>query len=78
MAANDNRPSLPRYQPDAIKANWAMVDALSDFGNPRGLTPVQVALARPARAEALDRSHPRHDQARPSPDTGTQAQQTNR
>jgi aryl-alcohol dehydrogenase-like predicted oxidoreductase len=44
-AANDNRPTLPRYQPDAIKANWVMVEALSEFGNPRGLTPAQVALA---------------------------------
>jgi aryl-alcohol dehydrogenase-like predicted oxidoreductase len=44
-ASNDNRPTLPRYQPDAIKANWAMVDALLAFGNPRGLTPAQVALA---------------------------------
>jgi len=42
---NDNRPSLPRYQPDAIKANWVMIDTLSEFGNPRGLTPAQVALA---------------------------------
>ena len=44
-AANDNRPSLPRYQPDAIKSNWVMIEALSEFGNPRGLTPAQVALA---------------------------------
>ena len=44
-ASNDNRPSLPRYQPDAIKANWAMIDTLAEFGNPRGLTPAQVALA---------------------------------
>ncbi len=44
-ASNDNRPSLPRYQPDAIKANWVMIEALSEFGNPRGLTPAQVALA---------------------------------
>ena len=43
--ANDNRPTLPRYQPDAIKANWLMIEALSEFGNPRGLTPAQVALA---------------------------------
>ncbi|MHC2990490.1 hypothetical protein OB13_02340 [Pontibacter sp. HJ8] len=42
---NDNRPSLPRYQPNAIKANWAMIDALTAFGNPRGLTAAQVALA---------------------------------
>lgn len=43
--ANDNRPTLPRYQADAIKANWVMIDALYEFGNPRGLTPAQVALA---------------------------------
>lgn len=43
--ANDNRPTLPRYQPDAIKANWTMIDELTAFGNPRGLTPAQVALA---------------------------------
>ncbi len=44
-AANDNRPSLPRYQPDAIKANWRLIDTLADFGNQRGLTVAQVALA---------------------------------
>ena len=43
--ANDNRPTLPRYQPDAIKANWVMIDTLAAFGNPRGLTVAQVALA---------------------------------
>lgn len=42
--ANDNRPTLPRYQPVAIKANWVMIDVLAQFGNPRGLTPAQVAL----------------------------------
>ena len=42
---NDNRPTLPRYQPDAIKANWAMIDTLTRFGNQRGLTAAQVALA---------------------------------
>jgi aryl-alcohol dehydrogenase-like predicted oxidoreductase len=43
--ANDNRPTLPRYQPDAIKANWIMIDTLAAFGNQRGLTAAQVALA---------------------------------
>jgi aryl-alcohol dehydrogenase-like predicted oxidoreductase len=41
---NDNRPTLPRYQPDAIKANWAIIDLLYAYGNPRGFTPGQVAL----------------------------------
>lgn len=43
--ANDNRPTLPRYQPDAIKANWVMIDLLTEFGNQRGLTAAQTALA---------------------------------
>ena len=42
---NDNRPALPRYQEDAIKANWVMIHTLTDFGNQRGLTAAQVALA---------------------------------
>ena len=42
---NDNRPTLPRYQPDAIKANWVMIDTLAAFGNQRGLTAAQIALA---------------------------------
>lgn len=44
-ANNDNRPGLPRYQEAAIKANWGIIDFLSDFGNQRGLTPAQVSLA---------------------------------
>jgi len=42
---NDNRPTLPRYQPDAIKANWEIIYVLTAFGNQRGLTPAQVSLA---------------------------------
>ena len=44
-AANDNRPSLPRYQRDAIIANWSLIEILKDFGDHRGLTVAQVALA---------------------------------
>lgn len=44
-AANDNRAGLPRYQPEALKRNWPIIQALIDFGTPRGLTPAQVALA---------------------------------
>jgi aryl-alcohol dehydrogenase-like predicted oxidoreductase len=43
--SNDNRASLPRYQPDAVKANWVMIDVLTQFGNQRGLTAAQVSLA---------------------------------
>jgi len=45
IASNDNRATLPRYQPDAIVANWAMIDVLTEFGNHRGYTVAQVALA---------------------------------
>lgn len=44
-AANDNRAGLPRYTPEAMKLNWPIVEALIDFGHPRGLTAAQVALA---------------------------------
>ena len=44
-ASNDNRPALPRYQKDAIIANWPLINSLKDFGDMRGLTVAQVALA---------------------------------
>lgn len=43
-AANDNRAGLPRYTPESMKLNRPVVQALIDFGHPRGLTPAQVAL----------------------------------
>jgi aryl-alcohol dehydrogenase-like predicted oxidoreductase len=45
IAANDNRGSLPRYAPEAVIANWKMIDVLVAFGNERGLTAAQVSLA---------------------------------
>jgi aryl-alcohol dehydrogenase-like predicted oxidoreductase len=42
---NDNRPTLPRYKPEAIIANWGMIDILTEFGNQRGYSAAQVALA---------------------------------
>ena len=44
-SGNDNRVSLPRFQPEAIRANVRIVEALNAFGRPRGLTPAQVSLA---------------------------------
>lgn len=44
IASNDNRASLPRYQPEAIIANWPLIDILKEFGDQRGLTVAQVAL----------------------------------
>jgi aryl-alcohol dehydrogenase-like predicted oxidoreductase len=43
-AANDNRAGLPRFTPEAMKANRPIIEVLIDFGHQRGLTPTQVAL----------------------------------
>ena len=42
---NDNRQTLPRFQPEAIRANYRIVEVLNAFGRTRGITPSQVALA---------------------------------
>lgn len=42
---NDNRTTLPRYQPENVIANWKLIDLLKEFGDHRGLTVAQVALA---------------------------------
>ena len=41
---NDNRHTLPRFQPDAIRANTRIVNELQQFGRERGMTSAQVAL----------------------------------
>lgn len=41
---NDNRPTLPRFQPEAIRANLRIVNVLQEFGRTRGMTSAQVAL----------------------------------
>ena len=43
--ANDNRQTLPRFQPEAIRANTRSVEVLNAFGRTRGITTAQVALA---------------------------------
>lgn len=42
--ANDNRQTLPRFQPDAMRQNTRIVAALQRFGRTRGMTSAQVAL----------------------------------
>jgi aryl-alcohol dehydrogenase-like predicted oxidoreductase len=44
-SGNDNRNTLPRFTPEALRANLAVVEALNRFGHPRGATSAQVALA---------------------------------
>ena len=41
---NDNRHTLPRFQPEAMRANTRIVNVLQDFGRERGMTSSQVAL----------------------------------
>lgn len=41
---NDNRQTLPRFQPEAMRANTRIVNALQAFGRTRGMTSTQVAL----------------------------------
>ena len=41
---NDNRQTLPRFQPEAIRANLRIVNVLQRFGREYGMTSAQVAL----------------------------------
>jgi len=45
FVGNDNRASLPRFTPEARKANRAVVDLLEEVASLKGATPAQIALA---------------------------------
>lgn len=45
LADNDFRKMLPRFTPEAMKANQAMVDLLTKIGFQKKATPAQIALA---------------------------------
>lgn len=42
---NDNRATIPRFAPEAIRANYRIVEVLNAFGRTRGVTSAQIALA---------------------------------
>jgi aryl-alcohol dehydrogenase-like predicted oxidoreductase len=42
---NDNRSGLPRFTPEARKANQPVVQLLEEIGRAKGATPAQIALA---------------------------------
>jgi aryl-alcohol dehydrogenase-like predicted oxidoreductase len=42
---NDNRSTLPRFTPEALKANQPVVRLLEEIGRQKGATPAQIALA---------------------------------
>lgn len=41
---NDNRPTLPRFTPQALHANYRIVEALNHFGRTHSMTSSQIAL----------------------------------
>jgi aryl-alcohol dehydrogenase-like predicted oxidoreductase len=43
--SSDIRARIPRFQPEAMKANWALIDLLVEIGEQKGATPAQLALA---------------------------------
>ncbi len=43
-SGNDNRDTLPRFQPEALAKNLLFVEILNRFGRPRGITGAQAAL----------------------------------
>jgi aryl-alcohol dehydrogenase-like predicted oxidoreductase len=45
FAAGDFRSSVPRFAPEARKANRALVDRLAGIAERKGATPAQIALA---------------------------------
>jgi len=45
FAPTDFRYALPRFAPDAVKANQALIDVLRDIGARHSATPAQIALA---------------------------------
>ncbi len=45
FGGNDNRTSLPRFTPEARKANRPVVDLLQTIGDEKGASPAQIALA---------------------------------
>ena len=45
LSKSDFRSTLPRFTPEARKANLAVVDLLTSIGKQKGATPAQIALA---------------------------------
>ena len=43
--SSDFRSTLPRFTPEALKANQALIDLLAEIGKRKKATPAQIALA---------------------------------
>ena len=60
---SDFRNFVPRFSPEARKANLAFVDLLRNIAARKQATPAQIAHRLAARAEAVDRANSGHDEA---------------
>jgi aryl-alcohol dehydrogenase-like predicted oxidoreductase len=45
FADSDIRARIPRFTPEAMRANWVLVDLVTEIGGQKGATPAQIALA---------------------------------
>jgi len=45
FAKEDFRSTVPRFAPDALKANHVLVDLVGELAKSKGVTPAQIALA---------------------------------
>ena len=59
---NDNRQTLPRFQPEAIRANYRIVEVLNAFGRTRGITPGTDSFGLADEQEAFYRAYSGHHQ----------------
>ena len=61
---NDLRKDFPRFTPEALEANFKVVDFLKDLAARKKVTPAQIALGLAAGPEAVDRADSRWHQDR--------------
>ena len=63
LADSDFRNIIPRFTPEALRANQALVNLLNAIAKRKKATAAQIALAWLLAQKTMDSSHPRHDEA---------------
>ena len=66
LGEGDFRNILPRFTPEAMAKNQALVDLLKRIAGEKNATPAQIALAWLLAQKPMDRADPRHHQAAPA------------
>ena len=61
--SSDFRSTLPRFTPEALKANQALIDLLGRIGGTEAGDTCSDRTRLAAGSKAVDRSHPRHHEA---------------